>query len=190
MIRKRLKKRRKGANRLDLSDLKKALRDRRQWSCMGVCTVPDGESSHFELVAEDGQLVDILVDVVTQPLGAELTCRLGGMAGAGTLTIPAEGDEVAIIVPDGRIDFMPVIVAILSSNDLPNEGGQGPAPGRTLVVNGEVLIHDGSGGAEPLPTLAEFKAHTHNGGTGPTTPTLDPIPGVGPILGTTVLKAK
>ena len=188
MIRKRLKKRQKGANRLDLTDLKKALKDRRCWACHAVVVVAEGESSHWELLLDDdGELIDILIDVTTQPEGLELTCRLGGMSSAGTLTIPKLGDEVIVVVPSGKIDFSPAIVAILSSNDLPN-GDQGPALGRTLIVNSEVLIHQGDGNAEPIPTMAEFKNHTHPTSMGLSAKTLDPIPGVGVITGTVSLK--
>lgn len=187
----RLRKRRKGAHRLDLTPLKEALKDRRQWTALAVVIVPDGESEHWALEYDDaGALVDIMVDVETQPEGLELSCRLGGMSSVGALTIPNVGDEVLVCIPSGRIDFAPTITAILSSNELPDPAGQGPAMGRTIIVNSEVLIHDGDGGAEPLPTMAEFKGHTHPSGSGPTGATTDPIPGVGAITGTEVLKVK
>ena len=188
---KRLKKRRVGAHRLDLSDLKKALRDRRQWFVMATVIVPDGEAEHFELDVDDGgNLVDILVHVETQPEQLELTCRLGGMSSIGAITIPAVGDEVGVGIPSGRIDFMPSIVCLLSSNNLPNPAGQGPASGRTIIVNSQVMVHDGTGGANELVTMAEFRGHGHPSGMGPTGKTTDPIPGVGVITGTTVFKAK
>lgn len=186
----RLKKRRKGAQRLDLSALREALKDRRQWSALATVVVADGQDEHWELDSDDEGNLDVLVDVVTQPEGLELTCRLGGMSAVGILTVPDLGDEVMVCIPSGRIDFMPTIVAIMGSNNLTNPAGQGPAPKRTIIANAKVFIHDGTGGAEPLPTMAEFKGHTHPSSMGETFPPTDPIPGVGTITGTEVLRVK
>jgi len=200
MITKRLRKRRKGAHRLDLTGLKEALKDRRCWTCLATPVIRDGESEHWSLELDDvdGSLVDILVTVETQPDGQELTCRLGGMSSVGALTIPALGDEVLVCVPAGRIDFAPTIVAILSSNDLPNPAGQGPELARTLIVNSEVMVHDGVGGAVPLALKSDVQAirddldghsHTYIPGTNPVAQTTL-NPSVTAPTGTTVLKAK
>lgn len=199
-----LKRKRKGRKRLDLTDLKHALRDRRCWACLGTVIVPEGESSHFELVEQDGALVDILVDVVTHPGQVELTCRLNsGGNGQALITIPAVDDEVIVIVPEGQIDFAPTIVAHLASGGIPNPGGQGPAPSRTVIVNGEVLVHDGSGGAVELALKSdvstlkgELDVHIHTTtatiGGGATVGVISPptnAPYTAPA-GTTILKAK
>ena len=153
------KRRRTGAKRLDLSDLRHVLKDRRCWVCMGVVTKPDGEASHYELITEDGAM-DVLVDVVTQPEEMDLTCRL---AGKDVWRIPNEGDEVVIVMPAGELAFMPIIVATLSTGDVPD----GAAPGVTVIANTEVLIHDGAGGAEELVKKSAYEAHVHPTGTGP-----------------------
>lgn len=167
---------------MDLSALKDVLRDERCWTCLAVVTTPEGETDYVEIVTEDGALVDVLVDVVTMPDGNDITCRL--FASGGQWTIPNEGDEVIVTIPAGEIGFMPAIVARFDRppSDL--------AKGRTVITNAEVFVTDEAGGANELVTMAEFRGHGHPGGTGPTGATIDPIPGVGPITGTTVLKAK
>lgn len=158
------------AKKLDLTDLRHVLKDNRQWITLAVVVVPEGESSHFELVEDEGQVVDILVDVETVPDGADLTCRLGGGAVAqGIYTVPSVGDEVVVAVPSGSIAFSPTIIALLSSGEVPNPSGQGPAPGRTLVLNGEVLVHDGTGSTDNLVKKSAYEVHKHGSGTGPTT---------------------
>jgi hypothetical protein len=165
-VRKRKRKRTR-AKKLDLTDIRHVLKDKRQWIAMGVVFKPEGESSHFELVVEDGVLVDILVDVETVPEGADVTARLGGAAlSHGIITIPAEGDEVALMMPSGEMAFLPVIVALLSTNQLPNPTGEGPAEGRTLILNAEVLVHDGTGATDQLVKKTAYAAHKHPTGTG------------------------
>ncbi len=90
----------------------------------------------------NGNTVDILVDVVLHPSETPVTARLA----AGIWDVPDVGDEVAVLVPDGAIDFMPIIVARLSTNHVPTV--QGPQPGRIVIERDEVIVHDGSGGAE------------------------------------------
>lgn len=126
-------RRRKASKRLDLSDMKHALRDGRIWCALGVVTKPEGSDSHFEVVTEFGQPVEVLVEVVTMPGGLELSCRLGSFAGGpgmGLWRVPAEGDEVAVMVPDGEIEFQPTIVAVLSTGEVPERLGEG----RTILV--------------------------------------------------------
>lgn len=192
----------RGAKRLDLTDMRELFRDRRTWVAIGIVTVPDGASSHFELTD-----TDILVDVVLQPSLEDVTCRLG----AGMWVVPAVGEEVAVTFPEGVRDFMPTIQGILSSGVVPaatGGGAQPPTPTRIAIVRTEVVVHDGPGGANPLPTLASLQAtidklnalidayngHTHNTAVGVTG---TPIPGIGGpptdasnAVGTTVLKAK
>lgn len=183
------KRKRKGTKRFDPSDLKEILKDRRSWNVLATVIVPDEQDSHFELVVKDGVLVDILVDVVTHPGGVELTCRLKGGSGAGIIEIPNVDDEVIVAIPEGQIEFCPTIVAFLSSQSIPNPTGEGPALNRTVIVNGEVMIHDGTGGTEPLCKKSEFDGHTHTT-TGGTTGSAATIGGAAAITGTTVLKAK
>jgi phage baseplate assembly protein gpV len=115
-----------------------------------------------------GTLRDILVDVELMPEGIDVTCRLSGGAGSqGFWVIPAEGDEVVVMMPQGDIAFMPVIVGLLSSYDVDNDGSQGPAPSRTVITNAAVYIHDGAGGAEELVKKSAYEAHIHSTGVGP-----------------------
>lgn len=197
-IRQRMR-RPKATRRLHAGDLRALVRDHRAWCRLALVTKPDS-GSHYELVEEDGKLAEILVEVETVPDMVGLTCKLGSCAsgaGKGIWTIPSVGDEVLVAVPDGDIAFAPTIVAILGSGDIPNPTGQGPTQTRTVIVNGEVVIHNGSTGAEALVKKSEFDtfqtwadAHIHtnvaSGGqvSGPPgTPSI-------PITGTTVLKAK
>lgn len=163
-----------------MSILRGLLKDDKCCIRFGTVFVPDGEKQHYEILPG---LEDILVDVEIHPTGQDLTCRLSG---GPAWRIPSAGEEVIVALPDGEIDFMPVILASLSDGELPD----GLEPNVIVLAESQVLIHDGKGGAEPLPTMAEFLGHTHNGGMGPTTPTTDPIPGVGLIKGTEILKAK
>ena len=185
----RMKRVRQGAKRPDMTGLRDILKDGRCWAAIGVVHVPDGEPSHYEIVTDASGNADVLVEVDTQPDGKDLTCRLGsgfGGAGFGSWKIPNVGDEVAVLIPEGHPDFMPIIVGVLASGSLPD----GVAPNVTVIADSQVLIHDGAGGAAELPTMAEFRAHTHTTGVGPSGPTIDPIPGVGAITGTEALKAK
>lgn len=191
------KRRKKPTKRFPQALLRGMLQqDRRLWTALGVVIDPEGVGEHYELVIENGVLVDILIEVETVPQRIHLTgCRLATAAagaGQGIWTIPNVGDEVAVLVPDGQIDFSPMVVAILSSGDVPNPSGQGPAPNRTIIVNGEVLVHDGSGGAEALVKKSEFDGHTHGSGTyqaggDDVTGTSS---GAASVTGTTILKAK
>ena len=191
--------------RLDLTDIRAALRDGRQWTTLARVIVADGQSSHFELhTNRAGELVDILVDVETIPDRLDLTCSLTG--GWGGWWIPEVGDEVIVVLPAGAIDFRPTIVATAPAS-IPNPRGQGPAPGRRVFVADEVLVHSGAGGAEPLVRKSEydelkkvFDGHKHPGlfgGTGSVAgltgpPSRDPagtLPDPAPtITGTQVLK--
>lgn len=181
------KKKRVRSKRFDPSDLFHLTDpDKRGffYTLLGVVVAPEGES-HFELVpGVGGAIEDVLIECETQPDQLDLTCRLGCVAGgalAGVWTVPAVGTEVAIVCPNGKIDFMPTIVGCLSTRSVPD----GVAEAVTVIANGEVLIHDGAGGAAPLPTKAEFDSHTHPTGVGPSG-----VPSNAPITGTTVLKAK
>ncbi len=164
MIRKRLKRgnARRPTKRLDLSDLRKALRDRRQWVCLGVVFKPEDAASHYELVTVDGNVVDIIVEVETIPDRLDLSCSLAG--GFGGWLIPNVGDEVWVAVPSGEVAFRPTIIACTKAV-IPNPTGQGPAPNRIVLVAGEVLVHDGTGGAEPVVRRSEFNGHSHAAGT-------------------------
>ncbi len=178
------KRARHGKRRLDLSAVREALRDRRIYSALAIVT-KGANGIHYEIDEDEG---DILVEVVTVPDGIALTARLGavaGAAGAGVYAIPPVGTEVAVMVPAGDLHFSPVIVATLSTGNIANPSGQGPTETQTVIVNGTVLVHDGLGGAQPLVTKAEFDAHKHPTGVGPSG-----IPDNSPITGTTVLKAK
>lgn len=145
------KRGKKPTKRLPLAELAALLRqlDRRAWTKLGVVIDPNETGDHFEKIYEGGVLVDILLEVETVPDRIYLTgCRLGTTF--GIWVIPGVGEEVLVAVPDGQIDFSPVVVAFLSSGNISDPAGEGPAPNRTIIVNGEVLVHDGSGGAVPL----------------------------------------
>lgn len=195
---------RRGSKRLDITDLREVLRDRRMWSAIGIVTKPD-DGEHFEEVEGPA---DVLVEVVLQPSLVPVTCRLPAVF----FTVPVVGEEVAVLIPEGQCDFMPTIIAILSTNSLPT--AQGPAEGRIAIVRGEVVVHDGNGGAVSLALKSDveavdnkYSAHVHQDSTsaptsapmitalpnpsGPVPPFIPgpPLADAG-IVGTTVLKAK
>lgn len=193
------KRSRSGSKRLDLTDMRELFRDRRVWTAIGVVTAPDDGGAHWQVETDDGGAVDVTVEVVLHPSETPVTCRLRG---GGWWEVPALGDEVAVLVPEGAIDFMPLIVARLSSNTVPTT--QGPDPSRVVIVapsGGEVVIHDGEGGAEAVALKSDVQDLRDFIATemiivtpsGNSTPGVLPAPaGVDPPdpAGTEVLKAK
>lgn len=193
---------RSSSKRLDMTDMKHALGvdGFKLWAAIAIVQAPQGEQ-HFEVLADD-----VHVEVVTQPSLIALTCRLA----AGMWRIPDVGEEVLVVIPDGEIAFMPILVDVLSSGSVPTT--QGPALGTAVIARPHVLIHDGSGGAEPLVPLSQFNAfrewveqqfkstggHVHATPSGPTTTTTtvavtgagSPTVAVPAVAGTTVLEAK
>jgi hypothetical protein len=121
----------------------------------------EGGGSHYELVEEGGQVVDVLVDVQIMPQEIPVTCRLGGLGGGpgcGMWAIPPVGAEVIVGVPRGELAAGCVILAVESSQEVPD--GLGPT---TYVVavpaGGQLLVHDGTAShAVPLATLADLQA--------------------------------
>jgi len=132
-----------GAKRLDLTDLRKLMEDRRMWCVLARVELHDGEVAHFELTADE-----LLVDVVTIPSGIELRCRMPGTG--GLWQIPAVGTEVYVGIPDGLVDFVPGIVAVLGT---PGESLSEDVVVLAVPPGAQLLIHDGNGGdAYPLAT--------------------------------------
>lgn len=180
------KRGRRGAKRLDIAEVKKALRDRRLWSGLGVVRRFPGETAHYEIEVDDQP--DVLVDVELVPNGERVFCRLGIAVGA-VWKIPPVDTEVAVLIPEGDFDADPIIVAVLEAPpDLLSE--------TTVVIvapsGGEVLIYDGSGSPEPVVKKSEFDGHTHpatgltcTGGT-----VAGNTSGAAAVTGTEVLKAK
>lgn len=193
---------RSSSKRPDLTDAKRALGidGFKMWCAIAIVQAPQGEQ-HFEVLAGD-----VHVEVVTQPSLIPLTCRLA----AGIWRIPDVGEEVVVLIPEGEIAFMPILVDVLSSGSVPT--AQGPALDTAVIARPHVLIHDGTGGAEPMVPLSQFNAfrawveqqfkstggHVHATPSGPTTTTTTvavtgtgsttiPVPSV---AGTTVLEAK
>lgn len=187
----------RGSKRLDLTDMRALMRDTRTWCSIGRVFLPRGAAQHYEIA--DG---DITVEVILQPSLDDVTCRLA----AGMWIVPAVGEEVVVVLPEGERSFMPTIVGILSTGNVP--AAQPPTPTRMVLQRDEVVVHAGPGGANPLPTLASLQAsidklnalmdkyiaHTHTGGTlgggltgAPTDIAITHAPGA---VGTTVLKAK
>lgn len=126
----------RGAMRLDASPLNEIV-DRRMRrrvdAYVGVVTKPAGEASHYELNAQD-----VLVWVELQPTGNEVQARLasvGGGANMGLWRVPAVGTEVAVLCPGGRMDFMPIIVGVLSSGQAPER----MSDQRTILVANDTV---------------------------------------------------
>lgn len=176
------KRGRRPAKRVDFTDIRELLRDQRQWTGIGVVSKPEDGGAHWEIVGDNA---DVMVEVVLMPDHVRLSARLA----AGMWVVPSLGDEVAVILPAGELEFMPVITCILS-HALPT--AQGPNINRIVIARGEVLIHDGAGGAEALVKKSEYDGHTHGPGTfsnsGGAVAGLSG--GAAEVTGTTVLKAK
>lgn len=178
----------RATKKLDLTDMRAVLRDRRMWSAIGTVFEPEGDQ-HWEVVTgDDGSSVDIVIEVLLHPSEQPVTCRLR----AGMWEVPDVDDEVIVLIPEGETDFMPIVIGRLSSNVVPTV--QGPEPGKLVIVNGQVLVHDGSGGAVALALksdvddLAEWSTtHFHPASSGTTSPSTDPVP---VAAGTTVLLGK
>lgn len=181
------KRGRRASKRLDLTDMRELFRDRRVWGAIGVVVKPNA-AEHYQAVTAPA---DVIVEVTLQPSLTPVSCRVG----AGLWIIPEEGEEVAVLLPEGAVDFMPTIVAILSSDNVPT--AQGPTPGRIVLHRGQVYVHDGAGGAVSLALKQDvinvdnkYAAHIHlspSGSTGgplsttlvnppnPNYPGLDPV---------------
>ncbi len=173
-----------GARGMNMQAVAEATDDLKQHIEIGIIKGDIGES-HFAV--EDG---DVWVEVRLVPTEQPVTCRMSTVAGApgmGVWMVPAEGTEVVVAFPNGKIDAGGIVIAVLSSANVPS----GVAENQIVIAAPSVLVYDTTlGNAKELPTMAEFRAHTHSTGTGPSGPTIDPIPSVGVITGTTVFKAE
>lgn len=154
---------RHGSKRLDVSQLRDLLKDHRLWVSLGIVSTPEDGGQHWELVPGADGSTDINVEVLLAPSNVSVTARLGGAAGgAGIWQVPPLGAEVVVNFPDGRLDWMPVIVAQLSTGNVPNPNGQGPSPTNLVIAvqpGSKVFVHDGTGGAAELATKADLEAH-------------------------------
>ncbi len=183
--------------------MRHVLRDSRMWFAIGLVVRDEDGADPVEVNG-----TDVLVEVVLQPSLTPVTCRLPARVWAP----PDEGDEVMVGLPEGALDFMPVIVGVLSSGHVP--AVQGPQAGRIVLERNEVFVHDGNGGAVSLALKQDvinvddkYASHKHIDGTGLLTsgPGLVGIPnpgtpppvfiGITPLIaavitGTSVLKAK
>lgn len=142
---------RDGSKRLDLTDIKRVLADDRRWVAIGLIVANVDGSLWWRVENDDqGNPVDILVDTVLQPSQIPLTARME----SGVWVVPRLGEEVVISIPDGKVDFMPTIIGILSSNEVP--ATQGPTPDRMVLARSEIVAHDGTGGAVPLAPASDL----------------------------------
>lgn len=177
----RLAKKRKGKTpkrKLDLTAMKEALKDDRLFPALGIVTDEDG--SHFSLSDED-----LIIEVEIVPSGEIVSARQGfGSGSLGTWKIPSPGTEVALLIPDGSLEFGPIIVGILSTGGVP----QGLAEGITIITDVQnVFVTDGGPlvNADSLVKAQPYDIHTHPSGMGPTG-----IPSNSGTAGTTVLKGQ
>jgi hypothetical protein len=112
---------RKSSKGFDLDGLAMLMRDNRMWCKLGKVFAPDGAKC-WQVNAEGM----ILVEVETIPDGLDLTCRLatwGSGGGFGGWSIPRPNSIVAVMVPDGEIEFFPIIIAVLDCNAAPDGVG-------------------------------------------------------------------
>ena len=132
----RKQKHQRGTRRLELADLRDALKDSRVWTAIGVVRDPGGGDAHY--LIEDG---DVLVEIEIMPGGEQALARLGSAAGGpggGVWRIPPIGTEVAILVPLGEFDVSPIIIGTLSSNQPPT----GLDADTIIVVAPKVVLGD------------------------------------------------
>jgi hypothetical protein len=119
---------------VDTSALESLVADGRAWVKLGKVFSPDG-GSHWQV--KDGKL---LLEVETLPDGLDLTCRLatwGSGGGFGGWAIPRVGSIVAVLVPDGMVEFSPIVIGVLDCNATPAGVGEGMtliADDRTVVI--------------------------------------------------------
>lgn len=128
--------RRDGAKPLELSLLKEALKDRRVWCGLGLVVKRQGDSSHFQINNDNG---DVYVEVDLMPEGTPLTCRLGsfgGGPGTGVWRIPPEGTEVVVAVTQGEVSEQCAIIATLSTGAVPTA-----LDGDTFVLFNPKKVH-------------------------------------------------
>jgi len=108
---------RPSAKRLDLTDVREALKDGRVSPALGVVWQPPDQPSHFDLEPDQGGTsTDVLVHVQKMPNEEPLLCYL---ACGGLWRIPPVGSVVALIIPDGELDAGAVIVGVLASGAPP-----------------------------------------------------------------------
>ena len=160
-----------------------ALDDLKSYFETAIVTKEQGEDKHWDLFRGN-----IYVDCLLVPDEQPITCRLTTVAGGpgrGVWMVPAVGTEVAVAFPKGSMENGGIIIAVLGSAQVPD----GIEENEIVIVAPKVYIYNSDKAmAQPIPTLAEFKAHGHQTGTGPSAPTTDPIVGVGVITGTTVAR--
>lgn len=135
----------RGAQKLDLSPIHKMI-DKAQrmavYAQVAIVVKPDGEASHFHKTGDD-----VLVWVQLQPEGHEVQARLAAPAGGpdkGLWRIPAVDAEVMVIMPGGRIDFMPMLALVLSSGEVHERVGDDKtilvAPDEIQLMVGERVV--------------------------------------------------
>lgn len=179
----------KSTARLDLSFIREAVYDSRQWVAVGIVQQPSEGGAHYKVTASGTDITDVTVEVTLMPTNEELTCRLGMCTPGGPIRIPAVGDEVLVLMPSGSIDFMPAVIGYLSGQNFPDRTSTDRSvwysPDRIEIIAPVVYISSDGTSGQPLVTKAEFDAHVHPTGTGPSGVATN-----SPIVGTTVLKAE
>jgi hypothetical protein len=135
------------AKRVDLTDLRAALRDGRAWTSIGQVYLPPGETSHFDLEPDQsGNGTDVLVHVQQMPNGEPLLCRL---ACSGVWRIPPVGWEVDLIIPDGELEGGAYIVGAHTTGTVPaaldGDTLTGEAPKVNLKATAGDSVLDASG---------------------------------------------
>lgn len=118
-----MKRRKSGSRSADLSEFLAAVRAGLPGAELryGVVTQFPGESSHFEIDNDDGQvLVQVLLMPEATPILALLACSAGG-PGTGLFKNPAVGTEVIVGVPAGDLEADAVILTCLPSGTVPSE---------------------------------------------------------------------
>jgi hypothetical protein len=129
-----------------MAQIRQSMRDGKAWTGLGVVRQFPGESSHFDIEG-----AEVLVDVELVPNGERILCRLAAAGGGGYWTIPAIGEEVAVVIPEGDVEADPVIVGTLS--DAP----AGVAVDRVVIVRAGVRVLADNielGGADLVPLTA------------------------------------
>lgn len=141
-----------GGRTVNRAEVRDALEDGRIHCAVGLVVVPNNEDSHYEIEADnDGNPVDVLVNVSLMPRQEAVLCRLGALAGgpgSGIWRIPPVGAEVMVMVPRGELENGPVIVGELSTRGIPSALDQDSLviinPGKVIIASQDDKVYLGS----------------------------------------------
>lgn len=113
---------RKASKRIDTTALESLMGQGPVQVKIGKVFAPDAQTQHWkrQQFKDGGEC--IVIEVETIPDGSDLTCRLatwGSGGGNGGWAIPRVGTIVAVLVPEGVVEFHPLVIGVLDCNNVP-----------------------------------------------------------------------